>query len=363
MTGTATILRADARALPLADASVDLIVTSPPYFALRSYTDGGEHYEGQIGSEETPAEWLQNMLDCTREWMRVLKPSGSLWVNLGDKYAAGHGGRSSEGDGDNIRVHRDRQAAAHWTGEDSHPSRSRAVIVPGFRPKSLMLMPQRYAIRCVDDLGLILRAEVIWSKPSPIPEGVVDRVRRTHEQWFHFTLRPRYFADIDAIRERHPGHGLTDTARGLGHARTSAGDGTLGDRTTGTRGTVRRSHPLGRVPSSVWEIPSEQFIAPPELEIDHYAAFPTEWPRRLIKGWSPAGGTVLDPFGGTGTTALVASVLGRVGISADRSADYCRLARWRTTDPGQLAKAARLAPPVKQVDGQQDLLAELGEAS
>lgn len=115
--------------------SVDLIVTSPPYFALRSYTDGGEHYDGQIGSEATPRAFLEALWTVTAECKRVLKPSGSMWVNLGDKYSGG---------------------------------------------KSLMGLPWRYAIGCIDNLGLILRAEVVWSKPNGLPESVTDRVRRSH---------------------------------------------------------------------------------------------------------------------------------------------------------------------------------------
>lgn len=87
MTGTARVIRANALALPLPDASVDLVVTSPPYFGLRSYQDGGEHYEGQIGDEATPAEFVDALIAATREMVRVLKPSGSIWVNLGDKYS------------------------------------------------------------------------------------------------------------------------------------------------------------------------------------------------------------------------------------------------------------------------------------
>ncbi|MEK9724720.1 MAG: site-specific DNA-methyltransferase, partial [Rhodospirillaceae bacterium] len=139
-----SLVRGDAVSLPLADESVDLIVTSPPYFALRSYTDGGEHYDGQIGSEDTPAAFLEALWAVTAECKRVLKPSGSMWVNLGDKY------------GD----------------------------------KSLMGLPWRYAIGCIDNLGLILRAEVVWSKPNGLPESVTDRVRRSHEQWFMFTKEP-----------------------------------------------------------------------------------------------------------------------------------------------------------------------------
>jgi hypothetical protein len=97
---TALVLRGDARHLPLPDESVDLIVTSPPYFALRSYTDGGEAYGGQIGSEPTPGEYIDNLIESTREWLRVLKPTGSLWVNLGDKYAGSRmDGSSGNGKG------------------------------------------------------------------------------------------------------------------------------------------------------------------------------------------------------------------------------------------------------------------------
>src|SRR5690606_34951834 len=92
-----TILRADARQLPLPDESVDLIVTSPPYYALRAYTDGGEHYAGQIGDEPTQAEYIASLIDCTRDWVRVLKPSGSSWVNLGDKYSTGNSGDRNRG--------------------------------------------------------------------------------------------------------------------------------------------------------------------------------------------------------------------------------------------------------------------------
>src|SRR4051812_12224809 len=192
---TAAILRGNAAHLPLGDGTVDLVVTSPPYFGLRSYTDGGEHYAEQIGAEATPTEYLDALIACTREWMRVLKPGGSIFVNLGDKYA--------QRDGQGNNGHRGGTIAAstsdyHVTGL-THGGR--AWDNGGIRPKSLIGLPWRYAIRCVDELGLILRAEIVWAKPNGLPESVTDRVRRSHEQVFHFVKQPRYYSAVHTIRE------------------------------------------------------------------------------------------------------------------------------------------------------------------
>jgi DNA modification methylase len=341
-TGAALVLRADARDLPLPTHSVDLIVTSPPYFALRSYTDGGEHYDGQIGAEATPQEYIAALVECTREWVRVLKPSGSIWVNLGDKYSdRGHGPSRGRGTG------RGPQA--------THLRQTRGPL-----EKSLLLLPERYRIACIDEVGLVARAVVVWSKTNALPESVTDRVRRSHEDWVHLTARPKYFSNIDEIRQPHAPNYARKYPNGQG------GRGGNRDRRDGgvvTQRTADRLNPLGALPGSVWEVATEPLDVPERLGVDHFAAFPMEWPRRIVRGWSPRDGVVLDPFGGTGTTALVAKALGRHGISVDRSADYCRLAAWRTTDPGQMAKAMRVEKPAVQLDGQADLLAELGEAS
>ena len=392
--GSVQILRGNALALGLADESVDLIVTSPPYFGLRSYQDGGEHYAGQIGDERTPAEFVDALIAATAEMVRVLKPSGSIWVNLGDKYSS----TSTPG------------------------PQSQRRLTSSVPAKSLIGIPWRYALRCIDDLGLILRAEVIWSKPNSLPESVTDRVRRSHEQWFHFTREPRYFSAVDEIRERYD---APNARRTLGKKDPGRGDH---GNPTKRMDAAQTMNPLGKLPGSVWTIPTEPLHVPESLGIDHFAAFPTEWPRRIIQGWSPSGictecgegrrpvsevaemrpreslqmqqrhrtassggvgkvglgipaaerertitgeacacpeptaptrpAVVLDPFGGTGTTALVAKALGRHGITNDMSADYCRLAGWRTTDPKQLAKAARrpFVPPAEQTEGQLDLL-------
>ena len=397
MTGSAEVIRADALTLPIADGSVDLVVTSPPYFGLRSYQDGGEHYDGQIGDEATPAEFIDALIAATAEMVRVLKPEGSIWVNLGDKYATA-GTRQGGGDGLGDYGSPRTESARHYMPKPQ-----------GIPTKSLIGVPWRYAIRCIDDLGLILRAEVIWSKPNGLPESVTDRVRRSHETWFHLTKSPRYFSAVDEIREPHAAVSLKRAMPHRANVKAHE-DSHLVDMT-------QACHPLGKLPGSVWTIATQPLVVPDELGVDHFAAFPMEWPRRIIRGWSPSGicvacgqgrrpvsvnevtkdrggrkfnamdgrvgalgkecvytitgyacacdeptadttpAIVLDPFGGTGTTATVAKALGRHGISVDLSADYCRLAQWRTTDPGELAKAAERPKPQPVVvpDGQEVL--------
>ena len=400
---TAVVIRGDARTLPLPDACVDLIVTSPPYFGLRSYTDDGAHYEGQIGSEATPAEWLAALVECTREWVRVLKPSGSLFVNLGDKFSdRGHGPNRGNGTG-------------------RGPQNTLLPQTRGPLEKSLLGLPWRYALACMDDLGLILRRDIIWSKPNGLPESVTDRCRSSHEYLFHFTVQPRYYAAVDEIREPHT---YPNDIRNQA-TRRFRGDDHLGS------GHHLRSdpNPLGKLPGSVWDIPSQPLVVPAALGVDHFAAFPMELPRRCVLGWSPPGvctacgegrcpvvraepvkspdhgdgshmgrrrgvvrgwdglprfnmarditgyacacpqpdaptrpAVVLDPFGGTGTTALVAAAYGRTGVSVDLSGDYCRLARWRTTDPGERARALLVPKPPPVPENQGSLFDDL-EAS
>ncbi len=404
------VIRHDARALPLDDGSVDLIVTSPPYFALRSYRDDGKHFDGQIGSEDSPDEWLDNLDACMVEWGRVLKPSGSVWINLGDKYA-GSGGHNNaalspqgmhvkRGDHDNPKSAAAKRSATRREAPDRYNQ-----ATSGVPAKSLMGLPWRFAIRQID-AGWILRAEVVWDKPNGLPESVTDRVRRSHEQWFHFTRASRYFPGIDEIRDPHadPIGGSATTGR----ARVEDGGIDGGN-------TPIELNPLGRLPGSVWRIPSEPLLIPDDtrqaLDLpDHFAAFPQEWPRRIILGWSPTGictvcgegrrpvvdvsddyaaakananwvsGTadgigkhrktdrltaevgitgyvcacptpdapttpaiVLDPFGGTGTVAGVAKTLGRSGISNDLSESYNRLAIWRITQSGHFTKTEQRA--------------------
>jgi DNA modification methylase len=412
----AIVLQAHAADLPLPDESVDLIVTSPPYWKVRDYRDGGESLKGQIGSEETPAEYIAALLRCTREWMRVLKPSGSLFVNIGDKYATRYSSTRRAG-------------RAGLNGDDDTRIRL-GQNRTGVGEKSLLGLPWRYAIGCTDDLGLILRAEIIWAKPGPMPESAGDRAHRAHEQVFHLVKQPRYFTGMDEIREPVQADQHTLSRRDRTDRRLAAANG----------GQTSAVSPLGKAPGSVWEMTFQplavpehvaharccQGVARPGCEgLAHHAAFPMDLPRRCILGWSPSGiclecgegrrpvtsstrtldgqpcddipawadpsaprrmpnghghsrfgtdrrplgyacaclGTsapaspavVADPFGGTGTVALVASAYGRTGVTADLSADYCRIAQWRTADPGERARVLGLPKPPPEPIGMDSL--------
>lgn len=411
----ALVLRADASSLPLRDASVDLIVTSPPYFGQRSYKDDGEHYGGQIGSEPTPQEFLAALWTVTAECWRVLKPSGSMFVNLGDKRSQRVATRhSSHQDG----LFPGRPELAKDWKRDKELGLTR---MPGdnvfdtpsgphaAREKSKMLLPHRFAIGCEDGaadpdgVGWIVRQDLVWSKPNGLPESVRDRTRDAHEYWFHLVKQGDYFSGVDEIREPHKPQSLARSERNrFAEDRSQDGVGP-----PNTIDPAAACDPLGALPRSVWEIATEPLKVPAHLGVDHFAAFPSEWPRRLILGWSPSaycleceeprgpviararqgdnnpdsrngtraksgmdGGSaewaarmetpdtitgyacacpdisaptrpavVLDPFGGTGTTAMVARALGRFGISVDLSADYCRLARWRIFESGHGARS------------------------
>ena len=237
------IIRGNARSLPLADNSVDLVVTSPPYYEQRSYTDGGEHYAGQIGDEPTAREYVDALIACTAEMARVVHPAGSIWVNLGDKYAAGSGRHGA--------------------------------------PKSLLGLPWRYALRCMDDLGLTLRQEVVWSKPNGVPESVTDRARRSHETWFHLTHGPRYYAAVDRLRVPHQERTMPRGDEAPAPWPRSGKYGATSDR-------HNTGNPLGALPSSVQTVPTEPLRVPPELDVEHRAAFPTWWPRWIVTGWCPS---------------------------------------------------------------------------
>lgn len=391
------LVRADSVAIPLRDGCVDLVVTSPPYFALRSYQDGGEHYDGQIGSEASPRDFLEALWAVTRECVRVLKPTGSIFVNLGDKYA-GSGGHNNSA----ISAKSTLQGNGHIGGGPKIKATRRSAPdrynqAADVRAKSLMGLPWLYALGCTGALAalggpdpgldLILRSEIVWDKPNGLPESVTDRVRRSHEQWFHFTKSPTYFAAMDEVRQPHAPWTLKAYAYEQAATEKAGGYNRRANNDRVDQGDASQyavANPLGKIPGSVWRIASEPLVVPEYVDVDHFAAFPQEFPRRFILGWSPSGyctacgeprratvdktliernrndaplkyrgyacpcpdtsaptrpAVVLDPFVGTGTVVGVARMLGRYGIGIDLSADYLRLAQWRINDSGNFAKS------------------------
>jgi DNA modification methylase len=196
--------------------------------------------------------------------------------------------------------------------------------------------------------SLIEREHVIWHKKNGIPEPVPDRTVNRHESWFHFVLDRDYFGDIDPLGEPYaPGSAERMASRlsasGFNVAPKRMGLGDARDEVA-----VAEADARGRPPESVWRLPTDTFRFPPEMDAGHHAAFPRAWPRRLTLGRSPPAGVVLDPFGGTGTTALAASALGRHRIPVDLSARYRELARWRIYESDDRRKALAATNGVKR---------------
>ncbi|MEV4080522.1 DNA-methyltransferase [Nonomuraea fuscirosea] len=317
--GPATLYRGDAREVlaELPAQSVDCIVTSPPYYGLRDYG-----VEGQYGQEATPADYVETLRNAFREARRVLADDGTLWLNLGDSYAA-----NSDG----------------WArGSDYNPHQP--VVRPRSRlsvpPKNLLGMPWRVAFALQED-GWILRNAIVWHKPNAMPQSVLDRVSTRHEMIFMLVKQRRYWFDLDAIREPHNESHFRSRGTRCGDEESGNSDATgrrdgkyqddedaFGGKHYGTAllATGRRhtaAHPNGRNPGDVWSISTRP------LRAAHYAAFPIDLPLRAIAAGCRPDGTVCDPFTGAATTALAARQLDRSFIGIEISEPFCDLARAR----------------------------------
>lgn len=307
------ILHGDCRDVlkTLPDESVNCVVTSPPYFGLRDYG-----VDGQIGLEHTPEAFVAELVAVFREVRRVLRDDGTCWLNLGDSYGATGGDTHS---GFNER----------YSGTGGVGSKQDATLSgikdhktsTGLRPKNLLGMPWRVALALQAD-GWILRQDIIWAKPNPMPESVQDRCTKSHEYVFLLSKSARYHYDQEAIRE--PATGRVGTVRfsfapdlnGKAHSDGFDKDGTVGANAR-----------------SVWTIATQPFSEA------HFATFPPELAERCIKAGCPAGGVVLDPFGGAGTTGLVADRLGRAAILIELNPAYAEIARNRIAkDAGMFAE-------------------------
>jgi DNA modification methylase len=256
VTGQAFIVQGDALHLPLPAGSVDLIVTSPPFYALRAYGAG----PGEIGSEPSPQAYLEALWAATAEMMRVLKPTGSAFVDLGDKYNSAASNQNMDDPERVARIPSTRWGRSGGTTYNSRtvPTAKRGVVFGGMPQKSLLLLPERYRIGCVDRLGLIARAVIIWNKPNPLPGSQKDRVNLTHEDWVHLVKQPRYYSATDEIREPQQ--------RSSGVAPPGRKRTTLDRPAPGVRMNFGQDeadyNPLGKLPGSVWTISSEPLTLP-----------------------------------------------------------------------------------------------------
>lgn len=359
------LIRGDARHLPLAEACVDCVVTSPPYFGLRDY--GADR---QIGLESSPAEYVSSLVAVFQDLWYVLKDHGTVWVNLGDSYAndSKWGGQTS---------------GKHALSLHGKTPLVRAKKSTGFKAKDMMGIPWRVAFALQDD-GWYLRSDIIWHKPNPMPESVTDRPTKAHEYLFLLTKSERYYYDAQAIAEPvslamveqveqgYDGLGLKDyeaagvqnpssvKARIIANARarvTGRGAGKEGTRQPPGRQPQRNNS--GGYPSShmintprndgdrwrtidggvaprgmernkrtVWTIPTMPYAGA------HFATMPEALVEPCILAGCPMGGLVLDPFSGSGTVLAVAERLGRRGIGVDLNPEYHALAKVRTAQRG-----------------------------
>jgi site-specific DNA-methyltransferase (cytosine-N4-specific) len=302
----------DARAVlaTMPAGSADCIVTSPPYWGKRDYGTAG-----QYGHEETPAAYVETIRGVFSEARRVLTDDGTCWLNLGDSYSASGGGATG--------LHA-------YLG--THITTHRAA---GVSAKNLLGLPWRVAFALQAD-GWILRNAIVWHKPNAMPESVRDRLACRHELVFLLVKSPAYWFDLDPIRVPHADspHRSRRT-RPPGHAEGPARPPKYGPGTPevtaphryGTGSPRDRRHPGGRNPGDVWSIPTRPYSGP------HFAAYPIDLPLQCIAAGCKPGGTVLDPFTGSGTTGLAAIELGRKFTGIDISPDFAQLAA------GRLARA------------------------
>jgi DNA modification methylase len=263
--------------------SIDCVVTSPPYYMLRDYG-----VKNQVGLEPNVELWVDELRLVCRGISRVLKSRGSLWLNLADSFSR-------------------------------HPKY-------GAPAKGLLAAPERVLLALMRD-GWICRGKVIWSKPNPMPSSVTDRLNMTYEVVYHLVHSPRYYFNLDAIREPHRSRGNRTGSEPIGKAPAWAGP------LAGSQDGLRRARPdglpghaLGKNPGDVWNIATRGFLGA------HFATFPEELVGRPLLATCPPEGVVLDPFFGSGTVGVVAEKYGRDWIGIELNPDYAKLAMSRIED-------------------------------
>jgi DNA modification methylase len=300
------------------DESVQCCITSPPYFGLRDYG-----VEGQAGLEATPEAYIANMVEVFREVRRVLRDDGTLWLNIGDSYAGPKPAGGADKSGFNERYF----GRASVTNKQAETAATKSAFrtPAGYKPKDLLMIPAMLALALRAD-GWFLRKDIIWHKPNPMPESVTDRPTSAHEHVFLLAKSARYLYDAGAISEEF----ASKPYEGKSNGAITNGDRNDKGRTIGMTTTRRNAR-------DVWT------ITPKPYKGAHFATMPPTLAERCMKAGTRPGDTVLDPFGGAGTTGLVASRLGRDAVLIELNPAYCTLARARIDrEPGLQNAMARL---------------------
>ena len=301
----------------LPQESVQMCVTSPPYYGLRDYG-----MDGQIGVEQTPREYIDRLVEVFAEVYRVLKPDGTLWLNISDSYAGSGKGPMSI------------QVAGNGKNRNLYDMKSRIYEVPkrweNIKPKDMIGIPWKLAF-ALRDFGYYLRSDIIWHKTNCLPESVKDRPSKSYEHIFLLAKSPKYYFDYKAIQEPIKEVTAARYKRGRsGKAKYSETKMSQGiDRKTDAVTEETRQYKRKR---DVWEVSTNTFRMD-----EHFAMFPEKLIEPCILAGSKKGDTVLDPFFGSGTTGAVAKRFGREYIGIDLNPRYLEIAEKRIAE-GKLEK-------------------------
>jgi DNA modification methylase len=289
--------------------SVDCCVTSPPYFKMRDYG-----VTGQIGLENTLEQYIERLVEVFMEVYRVLKPCGTLWLNIGDSY---NGSGKNNGNTCPPEWKQRTNAASHAT---------EPTFVKGLKRKDLTGVPWMLAF-ALRERGWYLRQDIIWHKPNPMPESVKDRCTKSHEYLFLLAKSAKYYFDVAAIREPQSPNTHLRYSKAVENGTAPVPPAKLHTKEADRPGyrdyrkyTPKTHLDTGRNKRDVWTVCSR-----PEKEA-HFAVFPEKLIIDCIKAGCPEGGTVLDPFMGSGTTAVVARKLNRNYIGFELNPDYIKIA-------------------------------------
>lgn len=294
------------------ECSVHTVVTSPPYFGLRNYNGGTD----EIGCEGSPEQYVQKMVEVFREVKRVLRDDGTLWLNLGDSYASNgcyiNSWLQKEHNKDKKHLH----TKNHERYEDRKAFRGGEY---GIKGKDLIGIPWRVALALQAD-GWYLRQDIIWSKPNPMPESVEDRCTKSHEYIFMLTKQPKYYYDHQAIKETAVGkpHAPGNKNRTQPNDKGARDPALEPDRVWAADGKRNRR--------SVWTVTTKPFRGA------HFATYPKDLIEPCVLAGCPVGGTVFDPFTGSGTTAIVAMTHNRKFIGCELNPEYVKLAEARIAE-------------------------------